>query len=46
MLQLNPLVSNVPIFRQMSADVSPVVLMNVFEVVEGDQGRTAGDFGG
>ena len=32
MLELRPLDQNVPIFQQLSADVSPVVLVNVFEV--------------
>lgn len=36
MLQLKPLDSNVPIFQQISTDVSPVVLVNVFQVAEGD----------
>ena len=36
MLQLRPLDSVVPIFQQLSADVSPVVLVNVFEVPEAD----------
>lgn len=36
MLQLQPLDPNVPIFQQMNADVSPVVLVNVFQVAEED----------
>ena len=36
MLQLEPLDPNVPIFQQLSADVSPVVLVNVFQVAERD----------
>jgi len=36
MLQLTPLDPNVPIFQQITADVSPVVLVNVFQVSEGD----------
>ena len=36
MLQLRPLDSTVPIFQQLSAEVSPVVLVNVFEVAEAD----------
>jgi heme-degrading monooxygenase HmoA len=36
MLQLRPLDANVPIFRQLSAETSPVVLVNVFEVAETD----------
>jgi hypothetical protein len=36
MIQLKPLDSNVPIFKQVSADVSPVVLVNVFQVAESD----------
>jgi len=36
MLELRPLDQNVPIFQQLSADVSPVVLVNVFEVAEPD----------
>jgi heme-degrading monooxygenase HmoA len=36
MLQLKPLDPNVPIFQQIGADVSPVVLVNVFQVAEGD----------
>ena len=36
MLELRPLDQNVPIFQQLSSDVSPVVLVNVFEVAESD----------
>jgi heme-degrading monooxygenase HmoA len=36
MVQLRPLDPAVPIFQQISADVSPVVLVNVFQVAEGD----------
>jgi heme-degrading monooxygenase HmoA len=36
MLELRPLDQNVPIFQQLSSDVSPVVLVNVFEVAEPD----------
>lgn len=36
MLQLKPLDPIVPIFQQLSADVSPVVLVNIFTVAEGD----------
>ena len=36
MLELRPLDRNVPIFQQLSSDVSPVVLVNVFEVAESD----------
>jgi heme-degrading monooxygenase HmoA len=36
MLELRPLDKNVPIFQQLSFDVSPVVLVNVFEVAESD----------
>ena len=36
MLQLKPLDPNVPIFQQISTEVSPVVLVNVFQVEEGD----------
>jgi len=35
-VQLKPLDPDVPIFQQMNADVSPVVLVNVFQVAEGD----------
>jgi heme-degrading monooxygenase HmoA len=36
MLQLKPLDENVPIFLQLAADVSPVVLVNVFQVAADD----------
>jgi len=36
MLQLKPLDDNVPIFQQLGADVSPVILVNVFNVAESD----------
>lgn len=36
MLQLNPLDPNTPIFQQLAADVSPVVLVNIFVVEESD----------
>jgi heme-degrading monooxygenase HmoA len=36
MLQLKPLDENVPIFRQLEADVSPVILVNIFNVAESD----------
>jgi heme-degrading monooxygenase HmoA len=36
MLQLKPLDPNVPIFQQLGANVSPVVLVNVFQVAEQD----------
>ena len=36
MLQLKPLDQNVPIFQQINSEVSPVVLVNVFQVAEGD----------
>ena len=36
MLQLTPLDPNVPIFQQITADASPVVLVNVFQVSERD----------
>ena len=36
MLQLRPLDERVPIFRQLSEDVSPVVLVNLFQVAEAD----------
>ena len=34
MLQLKPLDENVPIFQQLGADVSPVILVNIFNVAE------------
>ena len=36
MLQLKPLDENVPIFRQINSDVSPVILVNIFHVTESD----------
>ena len=36
MLQLKTLDPNVPIFQQLSTDVSPVVLVNIFNVAEVD----------
>lgn len=36
MLQLKPLDETVPIFQQLSAEVSPVILVNVFTVAEAD----------
>ena len=36
MLQLKPLDPAVPVFQQISVDVSPVVLVNVFQVAAGD----------
>ena len=36
MLQLKPLDQNVPIFQQVNSDVSPVVLVNVFQVAAED----------
>ena len=36
MLQLKPLDQNVPIFQQINTDVSPVVLVNIFQVAEED----------
>jgi heme-degrading monooxygenase HmoA len=36
MLQLQPLDANVPIFRQLQADQSPVVLVNIFQVADAD----------
>lgn len=36
MLELRPLDQNVPIFQQLNSDVSPVILVNVFEVAEPD----------
>jgi heme-degrading monooxygenase HmoA len=35
-MQLKPLDLAVPIFQQLGADVSPVVLVNVFQVAESD----------
>ena len=36
MLQLKPLDESVPIFQQLGAEVSPVVLVNVFQVARED----------
>jgi heme-degrading monooxygenase HmoA len=36
MLQLRPLDQNVPIFQQLGTEVSPVILVNVFQVAEAD----------
>ena len=36
MLQLKPLDANVPIFQQLGVNVSPVVLVNIFQVAEHD----------
>ena len=36
MLQLKPLDLNVPIFQQLNTEVSPVVLVNFFQVAEED----------
>lgn len=36
MLQLKPLDENVPIFRQIESDVTPVILVNIFHVAESD----------
>lgn len=36
MLQLRPLDASVPIFQQMHAEASPVVLVNLFQVGEAD----------
>lgn len=36
MLQLKPLDQNVPIFQQLNTEVSPVVLVNFFQVTEED----------
>ena len=36
MLQLRPLDSNVPILEQLGSEVSPVVLINMFQVAEAD----------
>jgi heme-degrading monooxygenase HmoA len=36
MLQITPLDPNCPIFAQVDAEVSPVVLVNVFQVAEAD----------
>ena len=36
MVQLKPLDENVPIFQQINAEVSPVVLLNTFQVAESE----------
>jgi len=36
MLQLKPLDENVPIFQQLNAEVSPVILVNIFTVSKSD----------
>lgn len=36
MFQIKPLDPSVPIFQQVNADVSPVVLVNLFQVAEGE----------
>ena len=36
MVQLRPLDANVPIFQQINSDLSPVVLVNIFQVSEGE----------
>ncbi len=36
MVQLKPLDPIVPIFQQLGADISPVVLVNIFQVAEDD----------
>lgn len=36
MVQLRPLDANVPIFRQINSDLSPVVLVNMFQVTAED----------
>jgi heme-degrading monooxygenase HmoA len=36
MLQLQPLDTAVPMFRQLGEDLAPVVLVNIFHVAEGD----------
>lgn len=36
MVQLKPLDPNVPIFQQVNAEISPVILVNVFHVAEAD----------
>ena len=36
MLELRPLDQNMPIFQQLNTDVSPVVLVNIFQVAEPD----------
>jgi quinol monooxygenase YgiN len=36
MLQLTPLDQAVPVFQQLGAEVSPVILVNIFQVAEAD----------
>ena len=36
-MQLNPLDTQVPIFQQLGSEVSPVVLVNIFQVDEADK---------
>lgn len=36
MLQINPLDPGVPVFAQLGAEVSPVILVNIFQVSEAD----------
>jgi heme-degrading monooxygenase HmoA len=36
MVQLQPLDAKVPIFQQINIDLSPVVVVNIFQVTEGD----------
>lgn len=36
MMRLKPLDENVPIFQQLNADLSPVILVNIFNVAESD----------
>jgi hypothetical protein len=36
MLQLTPLDQGVPVFQQLGAEVSPVILVNIFQVAEAD----------
>ena len=35
-MQLKPLDQNVPIFQQVNSDISPVVLVNIFDVAQED----------
>jgi antibiotic biosynthesis monooxygenase (ABM) superfamily enzyme len=37
MVQLRPLDPNVSIFQQIQSDLSPVVLVNIFQVAEGER---------
>jgi len=36
MIQLKPLDADVPIFQQINIDLSPAVVVNIFQVTEGD----------